>query len=96
MALPDFVLTGTAVLSANGVSKTVVIPAAGTPTQLIVTNLGPATAFFVLGNSSIQATVATGHAIVPNEPMVINLNGATNLSAITTGDNALLRISAAK
>ncbi len=96
MALPDFVLTGTAVLSANGTSKTVAIPAANAPTQLIVTNLGPGTAFFVLGNSLVVATVATGHAIIPNQPMTINLNAATNLSAITTGDNALLRISAAK
>jgi len=93
MALPDFVFTGEAVLSASGTSATVTVPATGTPTQVIVTNLGPAVAFIGYGAS---VTVATGHPVLPNVPVVMNLNSNTAIAAITTGDPASLRITAAK
>ena len=93
MSLPDFVFTGEAVIAANGTSQTVVVPTTGTPTQVIVTNLGPAVAYVGYGAS---VTVANGHPVLPNVPVVMNLNAATNISAITTGDQAQVRISAGK
>lgn len=93
MALPDFVFTGEVVIAANGTSATVVVPVTGTPTQVIVTNLGPGVAYIGYGTT---VTVGTGHPALPNVPVVMNLNAATNISAITTGDNAQVRITAAK
>jgi hypothetical protein len=93
MSLPDFVFTGEAVLSASGTSANVAVPTTGTPTQVIITNLGPAVAFVGYGTS---VTVATGQPVLPNVPVVMNLNAATNIAAITTGDPASLRITAAK
>ncbi|NML34938.1 hypothetical protein [Paraburkholderia antibiotica] len=93
MALPDFIFTGEAVLSANGTSQYVAVPATGTPTQVILTNLGPAVAYVGYGTT---VTVATGHPLVQNVPVVMNLNSATNIAAITTGDPAQIRITAGK
>jgi hypothetical protein len=93
MALPDFIFTGETVIAANGTSQTVTVPATGTPTQVILTNLGPAVAYVGYGAS---VTVANGHPLVPNVPVVMNLNAQTAIAAITTGDNAQVRISAAK
>lgn len=93
MALPDFIFTGEAAVAANGTSATVVVPATGTPTQVILTNLGPAVAYVGYGAS---VTVAAGHPLVQNVPVVMNLNLNTNLSFITTGDPASIRITAGK
>jgi hypothetical protein len=93
MALPDFIFTGEAAVAANGASQTVAVPATGTPTQVILTNLGPAVAFVGYGAS---VTVATGHPLVQNVPVVMNLNANTSLSFITTGDPASVRITAGK
>jgi hypothetical protein len=93
MALPDFIFTGETVIAANGTSQTVTVPATGTPTQVILTNLGPAVAYVGYGAS---VTVAAGHPLVPNVPVTMNLNAQTAIAAITTGDNAQVRITAAK
>ena len=93
MALPDFIFTGEAVVSANGTSQEVAVPTTGTPTQVILTNLGPAIAYVGYGAS---VTVANGHPLVQNVPVVMNLNANTNLSFITTGDPAQVRVTAAK
>jgi hypothetical protein len=93
MALPDFIFTGETVIAANGTSQSVTVPATGTPTQVILTNLGPAVAYVGYGAS---VTVANGHPLVQNVPVVMNLNANTAISAITTGDPAQVRITAAK
>jgi hypothetical protein len=93
MALPDFIFTGEAVIAANGTSQSVTVPATGTPTQVIVTNLGPAVAYVGYGAS---VTVANGHPVMPNVPVVMNLNANTAIAAITTGDQAQVRITAGK
>lgn len=93
MALPDFVFTGEVTIAANGSSQEVAVPATGTPTQVILTNLGPAVAYVGYGAS---VTVANGHPLVQNVPVTLNLNANTNLSFITTGDTAIVRVSAGK
>jgi hypothetical protein len=93
MPLPDFIFTGETVISASGTSATVTVPATGTPTQVILTNLGPGVAYVGYGAS---VTVANGHPLVPNVPAVMNLNANTAIAAITTGDPAQVRITAAK
>lgn len=93
MSLPDFIFTGEASVAAGGTSQTVTVPATGTPTQVILTNLGPAVAFVGYGAS---VTVASGHPLVQNVPVVMNLNANTSLSFITTGDPASVRITAGK
>lgn len=93
MALPDFIFTGETVIAASGISATVTVPATGTPTQVILTNLGPAVAYVGYGAS---VTVATGHPLIPNVPVVMNLNAQTAIAAITTGDQAQVRVTASK
>ncbi|RQR87717.1 hypothetical protein DIE09_06605 [Burkholderia sp. Bp9010] len=60
---------------------------------MILTNLGPAVAYVGYGSS---VTVATGHPLPQNVPVVMNLNSNTNLAFITTGDPASVRITAGK
>lgn len=94
MALPDITPTGAVGLEATTTSSNVVIPTTGTPTQVVVTNFGPSSAFVVLGAAGVAAAVATGFAILPNDKVVLHLGTNTNLAAITTHDTAALHINA--
>lgn len=95
MSLAAFTPTGQAALVANGTSSNVAVPLTGTPTQVLVTNLGLIPAFVVLGASNaVAATVATGTPILPGNSLPLVLGANTYLAAVTTGDPTSLRISA--
>lgn len=95
MALASFTPTGQASITANGVSANVAIPETGTPTQIIVTNLGGAPAFVLLGAPGVQVTIANGTPVLPNCPIALTLGTNTELAAITSGASVPLRITAA-
>lgn len=95
MSLAAFTPTGQAALVANGTSSNVAVPLTGTPTQVLLTNLGLIPVFVVLGTSNaVVATVATGMPILPGTSLPLALGTNTYLAAITTGDPVSLRISA--
>jgi hypothetical protein len=95
MSLAAFTPTGQAALVANGTSQNVAVPLAGTPTQVLLVNLGLIPVFVVLGTSNaVVATVATGTPILPGCSLPLVLGANTYLAAITTGDPASLHISA--
>lgn len=94
MALPAIAPTGQADLPVSTTSANVAIPMTGTPTQIIVANLGPLTAFVLLGNSSVAATVDTGTPVLPYTTIVLTIGANTNLAAITQGNSTVLRITA--
>jgi hypothetical protein len=93
-ALPAIAPTGQVDLAVSTTSASVAIPTTGTPTQVIVTNMGPLTAFVLLGNSSVTASVATGIAILPYTSVVLTIGANTNLAAITQGNTTVLSITA--
>ncbi|MEL6237004.1 MAG: hypothetical protein AAFO57_00045 [Pseudomonadota bacterium] len=95
MALPAIAPTGQADLPVSTTSANVQIPAAGTPTQVLVSNLGPLTAYVVLGTSNtVAATVDTGTPILPYNSLPITLGTNTWLAGITQGNSTVLRLTA--
>jgi hypothetical protein len=95
MALPAIAPTGQADLPVNTTSANVQIPATGTPTQVLVTNLGPLTAFVVLGTSNaVAATTDTGTPVLPYASLPLTLGSNTWLAGITQGNTTVLRLTA--
>lgn len=97
MALAAINPTGQAALTAGTTSTNVQIPTTGTPTQVLVQNLGNRAAFVVLGSSvAVAATVAGGTPILPTPDggVVLTLNSNTYIAAITSNGSAPLRITA--
>lgn len=92
MALAAFTPTGQVAMAATNTSQVVTIPADGTPTQVIVTNFGPADAFVAL---AATVTVATGTPVLARQSIALTLGDATELAAMTVGGTATLRITAA-
>jgi hypothetical protein len=94
---PPLTPTGVAALSAGSASSRVLIPATGTPTAIMITNLGPNDAFVLLGSVSVVATVATGTAVRAGaDPVLLSIGANTYLAAITQSAalNAALNITA--
>ena len=97
MALAAINPTGQAALTAGTVSSNVAIPETGTPTQVLVQNLGNRAAFVLLGTSSaVAATVADGTPILPapDGGVVLTLGTNTYIAAITSNGSTPLRITA--
>lgn len=97
MALAAINPTGQAALTAGTASSNVAIPVTGTPTQVLVQNLGNRPAFVLLGSSSaVAATVASGTPVLPNPDggVVLTLGVNTYIAAITSNGSTPLRITA--
>jgi len=95
MALPAIAPTGQADLPVSTTSSNVQIPAPGTPTQVLVSNLGPLTAFVLLGSSNaVTVTTDTGTPILPYTQVALTLGANTWLAAITQGNTTVLRLTA--
>lgn len=95
MALPAIAPTGQADLPINTVSANVQIPSAGTPTQVMVSNLGPLTAYVLLGTSNtVTVTTDTGTPILPYTSLPLTLGANTWLAGITQGNSTVLRLTA--
>lgn len=79
----SFAPTGAASIVANGSSQNVELPAAGTPTIAIVTNVGNGIAYLLLGTSSaVVATPSTGLALLPGLSINLTIGTNTYLAAI--------------
>lgn len=95
MALPAIAPTGQADLPVSTTSSNVAIPLAGTPTQVLVSNLGPLSAFVVLGvGNTTAATVDTGTPILPYSSVPLTLGSNTYMAGVTQGNSTVLRITA--
>lgn len=97
MALAAINPTGQAALTASTVSSNVAISTTGTPTQVLVQNLGNRAAFVLLGSSNaVAATVADGTPILPcpNPGVVLTLGANTFIAAITADGSTPLRVTA--
>lgn len=97
MALAAINPTGQAAMTAGTTSTNVAIPTTGTPTQVLVQNLGNRAAFVLLGSTNtVAATVADGTPVLPNPDggVVLTLGANTYLAAITSNGSAPLRITA--
>ena len=96
MALSSIALTGQTALVAGATSSRAAIPSAGSPTTLIISNLGSAPAFVLLGDNTVAATVAAGFPVLPGQASVpLAVGSATHVAAIAAGKIGVpLRISA--
>jgi hypothetical protein len=95
MALPAIAPTGQADLPVGTTSSNVQIPATGTPTQVLVNNLGPLTAFVKLGvDNTVTVTVDTGTPILPYSSLPLTLGANSWLAGITQGNSTVLRLTA--
>ena len=95
MATPSFTPTANVALAAGTASANVAIPTTGSPTEVIVTNFGPAPAFVALGGAGVAASVAGGTPVLPQSSIALALGANTELAAITASGTAALRITAA-
>ncbi|MGF6837061.1 hypothetical protein QF001_000928 [Paraburkholderia youngii] len=93
-ALPAIAPTGQAQLAVSTTSANVAWPTTGTPTQIVVTNMGPLTAFVQLGNSSVTASATTGMPVLPYSSVVLTVGANTNIAAITQGSSTVIVITA--
>jgi len=94
-ALPAIAPTGQAGLAVSTTSTNVQIPTAGTPTQIMVTNMGPLTAFVALGTSNtVSVTPSTGTPILPYTSVVLTLGSNTWLAGATQGSGTVLLLTA--
>jgi hypothetical protein len=86
--LENFAPSAVVGLTALPDSLNVVLPGTGVeggPSTALVTNLGPGTAFVVLGaDASVVASVETGVAVLPDESVPLAIGPTnTHLAAIT-------------
>lgn len=95
---PSFAPSGQAGLLVSTTSARVAIAAPGAGTTVVMlTNIGPYTAFIVLGDNTVVATVASGTPILPmggtaGGQIFLTVGANTNVAAITATGNTELRI----
>lgn len=94
MALAAIAPTGQVDLPVSTTNNTVQIPSAGTPTQVLVTNLGIQAAYVLLGGSNVAVATDTGTPILPGDKLALTLGTNTYIAGITQGGNSVLRITA--
>lgn len=87
-----FTPTGQTQLAVGTTSSNVAWPTTGSPTQIVVNNLGPLTAYVQLGNGSVTSSVASGMAILPYTDATLVVGANTNIAAITQGGSTVLSI----
>jgi hypothetical protein len=92
MALASLALTAAVEIAVTATSARTVIPATGTPTTALLTNLGPAPVFVLMGDNTVVATSATGAVIMPGKQLPLTIGTATNVAAITLSGVAGLNL----
>jgi hypothetical protein len=87
---PAFTPTGRARLSVSSASVRAALSTTGTPTSVLVTNLGQEPAFVLLGSSAVVSTVTTGLTVLPGDSIFLAIGSNTDLAAVTqSGGTAL-------
>lgn len=92
MALASLALTAATKIAVTTTSARTVIPTTGSPTTALLTNLGPAPVFVLLGDSTVVATANTGVAVMPGDKLALTIGTATNIAAITLNGVAGLNL----
>lgn len=83
MALASLALTAATKIAVTTTSARTVIPTTGTPTTALLTNLGPAPVFVLLGDNTVVVTINTGAVVMPGDKLALTIGTATNIAAIT-------------
>lgn len=82
-------------MSASSGGNVAIIPTSGSPTTLLVTNLGAAPAALLLGTSSTMTppTQATGVVVMPGQSVALGIGSNTYVAATALGfGNAQLNL----
>jgi hypothetical protein len=83
MAVSAITFAAAVALVAKTVSASVALPAGGSPTAVLVTNLGNNAAYIALGSSSVVASPSNSLAVAPGESVALVIGSATYIAAIT-------------
>ena len=92
MALNNFDPSAYGMLGVNGTtSQRKAVPGGGGST-LLVTNLGPATVFVLLGGSTVSVTPSTGIAVLVGQALALAVGSNTYIAAIGDEENAIINL----
>jgi hypothetical protein len=85
MPINSFTPSAVTGMTALPTTLNVALPGApGGPSTALVTNLGPGTAFVVLGtDDTVQATTSTGIAVLSGQSIPLAIGANTHLAGIT-------------
>lgn len=86
---PAFIPSAISSLAVSSVSNSVAVPSSGTNFNLLITNSGSATAYFLLGSNGVVATTAN-IPILANQSVVVPQGYNTTIAAITATGTATL------
>ena len=87
MAIGAITPTGKLGMVATGTSQNALIPTTGTPTLVIVTNMGERPAFVQLGTSNAVVASPSGPSaiVMPEKTMTLSLGTSTYIAALGAG-----------
>lgn len=88
----SFTPSGVDYFALTNVSASIPLPSIGTLLTLLVTNLGPASANFALGNNTIVVSPTIGIPIQPGQSVSIPQGLFTNMAAIAGGNPTTLLV----
>jgi hypothetical protein len=83
MAIASFAPTAAIEMPVTPVSSRVALPATGTPTIALVTNLGQQVVFVSLGDDAAEAAAGSSLAVLPHTQVALTIGANTNLAAVT-------------
>jgi hypothetical protein len=92
MALASLALTAAVEISVTSTSARTALPTTGSPTTALLTNLGPAPVFVLLGDNTAVVTIANGAVVMPGASLALTIGTATNIAAITLSGAAGLNL----
>jgi hypothetical protein len=81
MAIGSLGVTGIESIVASLENANVALPTTGSPTTCLVTNLGVAVAYVLLGNNTVTVSSSTGVAVLPGSSVALALGENTYLAA---------------
>jgi hypothetical protein len=89
MALPSFAPSAAVELAVTSTSANIVLPASGSPTTALVSNLSAAPVYVALGTSSVTATIGANVAVMPMAQLALTIGANTYLAAVSETTGAL-------
>jgi hypothetical protein len=91
MPLNSFNFTGSVSLIGTNTTQNIVLPTAGTPTTVVVTNLGSAVGYVLLGaTNAVTVSPSTGIPVLPGQSVV--LTQTPNLYIAAIGQGAIFNV----
>lgn len=83
VALASFAPTASIPFQATQASGNVLLPTTGTPTIVVVTNLGQQAVFVALGGSTVSVIPNGGLAIMPGDNAALTIGANTYLAVVS-------------